>query len=97
MNIGSVIKELRINKGFSQTAFAHKCVMTQASLSNIENNIKRPSKTTIKKICTQLQVSEMMLYLLGMEHSEVPETKKQSYKILFPVIKTALMQIVNEP
>lgn len=96
MNIGKVIKELRLVKGFSQSEFAQKCSMTQASVSNIENNIKRPNKITMNKICKQLQVSEMMLYLLGMEYSEVPETKKQSYKILFPIIKTALMQIINE-
>lgn len=96
MNIGKVIKEIRLAKGCSQVEFSSKCSMTQASLSNIENNKKRPNKTTMKKICTELKVSEMMLYLLGMEDTDVHETKKDTYKILFPSIKTSLMQIIME-
>jgi transcriptional regulator with XRE-family HTH domain len=93
MNIGKVIKELRKLKGVNQTDFAGSCGITQTSLSLIESGTKRPNPKTLKKICLNLEVPEMYLYILSAEEGDVPEEKKSLFKILFPTIESLVKQL----
>jgi transcriptional regulator with XRE-family HTH domain len=94
MNIGKAIKELRKEKGISQTEFAELCGLTQTSLSQIETGTKRPNPKNLSKICKNLQIPEMYLYLLGAEETDVPTRNKELYKHLFPTIKTMLKDLL---
>jgi transcriptional regulator with XRE-family HTH domain len=94
MNIGNTIKELRKKKEISQGEFAKLCEISQTSLSQIETGAKSPSKTTLKKICEQLDISEPMLYVLSLEERDVPENKKEIYNRIYPSVRQLLDAII---
>ena len=80
MNIGIAIKSIRRQVGITQHELADRCGISQTSLSQIENCVKRPSHRTIKSICTVL---------------DVPESRKGVYDMLFPSIRSMALQIVS--
>jgi len=95
MNIGSAIKSIRKKLGIPQWELAEKCSLSQTSLSQIENNIKRPSPKTLEKICNVLDVPESIIYIVAMEDVDIPESKKKAYKLIYPSIKSLAMQMVS--
>jgi transcriptional regulator with XRE-family HTH domain len=96
MNEGNSIKLIRKKMGLTQQEMAEKCHLSQTSLSQIENGLKRPSLKTIKKICTSLEVPEALIYILGMEQGDVPERKKDIYNMLYPSMMQMALQIVTD-
>jgi XRE family transcriptional regulator, regulator of sulfur utilization len=97
MNEGNSIRLIRKKFGLTQQEMADKCGLSQTSLSQIENGLKRPSTGTIKKICKALDVPEALIYILGMEQDDVSENRKDVYKLLYPsIIEMALMIIAEE-
>jgi len=95
MNIGAAIRSIRRQEGITQYELAEKCNISQTSLSQIENGIKRPSNRTIKKVCEVLEVPESVLYILGMQESDVPDSRRNVYDMLFPSIRSMALQIVS--
>lgn len=92
MNIGKAIRELRKQQELSQEQLAEKAGITQAALSAIENGV-RPNPDTLKNLCSSLNVSEALIYIMGMEKTDVAETKQGLYDELFPVIKTLVQRL----
>ncbi|MCD6064476.1 MAG: family transcriptional regulator [Flavipsychrobacter sp.] len=95
MNIGIAIRSIRRQLGITQYELAEKCNISQTSLSQIENGIKRPSNRTIKKVCEVLEIPESVIYILGMQETDVPQSRKSVYDMLFPSIKSMALQIVS--
>ncbi len=95
MNLGIAIKSIRRELGITQYELAEKCQISQTSLSQIENGIKRPSQRTIAKFCAVTDIPESVVYMLGMQETDVPSSKKSVYDLLFPSIKNLAMQIVR--
>ena len=52
-----MLKAIRIKKGFSQDALAHKANMSQTFLSNVERGKADPSLTTLKRLAAALGVT----------------------------------------
>jgi transcriptional regulator with XRE-family HTH domain len=97
MKIGAAIKQIRESKGISQGELARAIEVTQTWLSLIESGKdKRPSAPMIKKICTHLGVSEPMLYILGTEESDVPDSKRALFNELFPNIRSLAVSLMKE-
>ena len=96
MNLGLAIKMVRREKAITQYELADMCGVSQTSLSQIETGTKRPSPRTIKKICEVLSVPESILYILGMQDSDVPESKQGIYNLIFPSIQNLALQIVSD-
>ena len=94
MNIGKSIKELRLKKNISQGEFAKKCGISQTSISQIENGVTKPSSSNIKKICKILNVPETILYIKGMDESDIDADKKDTFKELFPIIEVMINRFV---
>jgi len=59
------IKELRQEKGLSQTQLAKEICVDQRTISNYEKGITEPNIQTIKKLCEYFEVTAG--YLLGFE------------------------------
>jgi transcriptional regulator with XRE-family HTH domain len=95
MNIGIAVKSVRKQLDITQYELAERCNLSQTSLSQIENGIKRPSPKTIKKICEVLEIPESVIYILGMQETDVPQNKKSVYDLIFPSIKNLALQIVG--
>ena len=87
MNIGKVIRDLRVKKNLTQQQLAESSGITQTSLSQIESGVTRPSPKTLKLVGKQLGVPEVFIYLLSIEAKDVPLSKREAYDILFPSIE----------
>ena len=96
MNIGVAIKYVRNQVGISQEDLSKKCGISQTSISQIENGIKSPSKKTVKKICSVLQVPEAVLYIIGIENADIPSSRKEVFNTVFPQIKELAIQIIGK-
>ncbi len=96
MNIGAAVKSIRNQYKLSQEELSIKSGLSQTSISQIENGIKQPSKKTIKTICSVLDVPEAVLYILGIEETDVPKSKKKIFQDLYPEIKNLASQIIGK-
>lgn len=94
MNLGLAIKRIRTEKGISQGSLAEQCEISQTSLSQIEKGVKRPNPKTLKNICESLEVPETIIYLYGMEESDVPEEKKELYNHLYPTVESMIKRLL---
>lgn len=94
MNIGKAIKEIRKEKRFSQQELSAQAGITQAALSAIENGA-RPNPETLTNLCKVLKVPESLVYVLGMEKTDVPVEKQIIYDELFPVIASLVMKVAG--
>ena len=65
MDIGTRIKEIRVEKKWSQKTLASKIYIAQNTLSQIETNIAKPSIDVLVSLADILEVS--IDYLLGRE------------------------------
>ena len=98
MNIGQVIKGFRKQKGIKQGEFAELCQVSQTYLSLIENNQKEPNLSLLKTIAEQLEIPLPILFFLSLDENDVPEQKKDIFKILEPSLKGLIAQIyIDDP
>lgn len=95
MNIGLAIKSIRKKLAITQYELAEKCELSQTSLSQIETGVKRPSQRTITKVCKVLDIPESILYIVAMQDTDVPASKKGVYDLVYPSIKSLALQMVS--
>lgn len=93
MNIGHVIKDFRKQKGIKQGEFAELCKVSQTYLSLIESNQKDPNLSLFKAIAEQLEIPLPILFFLSLDENDVPEQKRNIFKILEPSLKDLVAQI----
>ena len=79
MHTSQVIVTLRKKKNLSQTEFAKMIGLTQASLSNIESNKKKPHRSTISKICEVVGIPEEWFYFLIIDEQDLSASKKERF------------------
>lgn len=95
MNIGLAIKSIRKKLNITQYELAEKCELSQTSLSQIETGVKRPSQRTISKVCHVLDIPESILYIVAMQDTDVPLSKRGVYDLVYPSIKSLALQMVS--
>lgn len=91
MNIGTAIKVIRKKKGYSQKELAEKCEISVNALCQIESNSSFPQKSTIKKICEELQVPTSYLLFFSISDEDIPEDKRKVFNALSGTIKDLLL------
>ncbi len=92
MNLGMKIKQMRKQKTLTQSEFASLCDITQTYLSQIENNLKEPNMSTLKKISTELNVPLPILFFLSMDDEDVKPEKRDAFNLVNPSVNS----LVNE-
>jgi transcriptional regulator with XRE-family HTH domain len=95
MDLGETIKIIRKQKGIKQNTFAELCNITQAYLSQIENNLKEPNLSTLRKIAEKLSVPLPILFFLSMNEEDVASDKKEAYTMIAPSVKSLLNQFFS--
>ena len=95
MKIGRAINTIRKKKSISQLTLAQSSDITQAALSQIENDIKKPSDETLEKICKVLGVTKSLLFAMSLEEEDVPAENKELYEKLFPSIQNLVFKIIG--
>ena len=88
MKIGTTIRDIRIQKEIKQGDLANRIGISQTSLSLIESGVKQPSQDTLKKVCDIFEIPQPFIYYLALEESDIPDSKKELYKVLEPKLKT---------
>jgi XRE family transcriptional regulator, regulator of sulfur utilization len=96
MNIGTAIKSVRNQVGLSQEQLSERTGLSQTSISQIENGVKQPSKKSIRAICRALEIPEAVLYIIGLEDTDVPPSRKKMFADLYPEIKDLAIQIIGK-
>lgn len=94
MNLGVAIRKIRNDKNISQSELSIKSGISQTSISQIENGSKQPTKKTLGKICLALSVPESLLYFYGIEEVDIPKSKKDVYKVIYPVIEEMIKKLI---
>lgn len=92
MDLGNVIKNIRRQKGQTQSEFALSCGITQTYLSQIETNSREPNLSTLRTISEQLQLPLPILFFLSMTEEDVQPSKRKAFQIVSPSVKS----LVNE-
>jgi transcriptional regulator with XRE-family HTH domain len=92
MDLGNVIKNIRKQKGQTQSEFALACGITQTYLSQIESNLKEPNLSTLKSISENLNIPLPILFFLSMTDEDIHPNKRQAFQIVSPSVKS----LVNE-
>lgn len=96
MHLGLAIKQVRNQMGLSQEDLSSRTSISQTSISQIENGIKSPSKKTLNKICEVLEIPVAVLYIIGIQDSDVPPSRKKMFDALYPKIKNLAIQIIGK-
>ena len=95
MNLGAAIKIFRKNKGYSQKELAEKCGLSVNALCQIEKDATFPQKSTIKKICSILDIPVSYLLFFSIDESDIPDDKKVVFKSLNSAIRNVLLNSEN--
>jgi len=95
MNIGTAIRTVRKEQQISQGILAEMIGLSQSSLSLIESGESIPSPKSLAAICRVLRVSPALLYMLGIEESDVPEERRAIYTALGSTFKALAMQLLG--
>jgi XRE family transcriptional regulator, regulator of sulfur utilization len=90
MNLGKIIKDIRKQKKFTQNQFAEMCNITQAYLSQIENNAKEPNLSTLKTISEKLETPLPIMFFLSLENSDIKPEKEEAYKMIAPSVQSLI-------
>ena len=94
MEIGEVIKELRMKQGMTQAQLGERCGMSDQAISNIETGKAYPPKGTLGRICRAL--GETTSYLLAKAgEDDVPEEQRVVYRALLELLRKEMTD--NEP
>lgn len=92
MNIGSAIKSIRIDKGFNQKDFSELIALSNTSLSQIENNVKIPSKKNLIKICKSLNITLAYLFFNAIEDLDIETSNLEAFNTIKPYVKKLLLK-----
>lgn len=92
MNLGSVIKNIRKQKGQTQSEFASVCGITQTYLSQIEANLKEPHLSTLKQISDNLNIPLPILFFLSLDENDVEPQKRKAFEIINPSVKSLVSE-----
>lgn len=87
MNLGSVIKKIRQERGQTQTEFAAASGITQTYLSQIESNTKEPNLSTLREISNAVNIPLPILMFLSLEKKDIDSEKSADFDLLTPKVK----------
>jgi len=95
MDIGLAIKTVRKKLGIQQKDLAQSCNLSQTSISQIENSLKKPSPKNLERLCQALGIPEPMIYIIALQETDIPYNKKEAYKVLHSSMVDLILQLVN--
>lgn len=96
MNIGAAIKFIRKELNITQDALALTSSLSQTSLSQIENGVKRPTSKTLKKLCTAMDIPEVVIYVIAMEENDIAPNRRGMYHAVYNSIKKLALQLAAQ-
>lgn len=93
MEIGSKIKELRLENGLTQEELANRVELTKGYISQLENNLTSPSIETLKDILSALG-TDISEFFSKQVDEKVCFTEEEYFEKHDPVLKHTISWIV---
>lgn len=84
MNLGKVIKDIRTGKKIQQKELSQAGNISVTYLSQIENNKKEPTLSTLQALSKCLEIPLPIIFFMALEENDIPPNKKEFYKHLHP-------------
>jgi len=94
MNLGETIIKLRKKKGLTQYELAARCNITPTYLSLLEKNKRDAKLSTLKSIVQELEIPFPLFLILSLTEEDIQPEKQESYKILEPIVKNLIEQLI---
>lgn len=91
MDLGTALKSIRKELKVSRVELAKRSDLSVTALYNIENNLSFPAKETIAKLCESLNIPVSYLMLYSLTEDDVPEDKREFFKLAVGPVKAFLM------
>lgn len=92
MDLGNAIKNARKQKRIKQNAFAELCGISATYLSQVENNIKEPTISTLEVIAENLEMPLPILFFMALDQKDVSPEKQSAYKLLVPSVQSMVKE-----
>ena len=92
MDLGNAIQTLRKEQKVSRKDLAERSNLSVTALYNIENNLSFPSKDTIERICSSLNIPVSYLMFFSITEDDIPEDKRSSFHYLQAPLKKFLLE-----
>ena len=92
MEIGDAIRKLRMWREVTQKELAQRIGISANALCAIELNRTFPGKDTITKVCRELGVPVGYLLFFVLEEKEIPQGKREIFRILREDLCDALLK-----
>lgn len=96
MDLGNTIKDIRKQRGISQTELAELCDISQTYLSQIENDQKEPNMATLKVIAGKLHIALPILFFLALDEADIAPGKKPMFQVIGPTVKTLIKELMTD-
>lgn len=93
MHIGKIIKEVRLEKGMTQSEVATKSAISNAYLSQIEKCKQEPSLETLEKICLVLDTPVYILFFKSIQEQDVQNNEDKRF---VREIKKAMKTVIKD-
>lgn len=86
MNIGTVLKDLRVGKNLTQITVQNRTGISQTFLSQLENGDKLPSRKMLKRLSDLYGVPPIIVLWKGANESDVQKSKLSAFRKLKPLV-----------
>lgn len=93
MKTHEVIKLLIKNKGLNQKELCKKVGISQTAMSFILTGKTEPKTETLEKISEAVEVPIAIIKYLTLEEKDIPEHKKEIFKMLNPSMEAFIKEI----
>lgn len=96
MKIGTTIRILRTERGYSQTKFAEMIGISQPELFHLEKSNSLPSPETFKKIAQSLNIPGGYIYLLSIDEKDIIPRQLPLFREFHPIIEKMIAKILEQ-
>lgn len=93
MNIGHVLKGIRLEQNKKQGDVAALCGITQSYLSQIERGGRNVEMKTFKKLAKIYKTPTPFVLWLSIELKDVPANKRPLFKQLKPMVDNMILNV----
>jgi len=97
MDLGTAIKNLRLQKDLKQNVLAENCDISPTYLSQIENNLKLPNISTLQVIAKNLDIPLPILFFLSINDNDIAPEKRKAFEIIGPSVKSMIGSFFMDP
>lgn len=95
MNLGEVLKEIRLSKKITQVQVFEKAKVSQPFLSQLEAGIKNPSQKMLKKLCDLYGIPTQFVMWMAMTEADVQKKKLPAFRKLKPAVDNLIEEFLN--